>query len=456
MKKWTIIILGITGDLSKRKLLPALYALLRAGLQDCVIIGTGREDVTADDILNAARPFVADPTDELDRRFRDMLVYQPLLFSSRDDFEKLATLITEVEHERNLPHHRIAYLATATQFFCDITSALVDTGIIKARDLNQRVVYEKPFGSDLASAQEINACIKAHLSEKQVYRIDHYLAKEFTNNLLLLRYSNTLFKAIWDNKSIESVRIIFHETLTVEGRGAFYDQYGALKDVVQNHMLQLLALVAMEAPTSLDADAIRDKKSDILKHVRIIDGVRGQYEGYTDEPDVRADSQTETFAVLNVEVDHPMWEGVPFFLETGKALAQKTTEIELTLKPMEQCLWSPTSRCESNVLRIHITPEEGFSLRINSKKPGTIRDIMAVDFDFSYKAIYGPTSPEAYEILFAEIMRGEQSMVVRFDEVEYQWRIMATADALNMPLFVYKKGSKGPQQRLTVYGKEVE
>lgn len=456
MEKWTIIILGITGDLSKRKVLPALYSLLRSGLDLGVIIGTGREDTTPQALFEQTLPFIDNPTSDYNQEFLTRLIYQQLDFNHPADYNVLHTLITHQEQSRNLPGCRIAYLATWAQFYCTITGNLVAASIINPHNDKQRVVYEKPFGEDLASAQEINACIRTHLSEKQVYRIDHYLAKELVNNLLLLRYANTLFKAIWSTEHIEQVRILFDEKGGIEDRGAFYDQYGALKDIVQNHLFQLLALVAMEEPRTLNAEDIRDEKAKVLNAVSIVDGVLGQYEGYKNERGVARDSTTETYASLKVMINTPRWEGVPFYLETGKKLYRKATIIEIILNPVAQCLWSPDdiigNHCAPNVITIHITPEEGFSLHVNAKKPRSLHKIVPVDFSFSYHAYFGPLSSEAYELLLTEIMRGDQSMVVRFDEVEQQWRLIKDIEMMNLPLKIYRQGSTGPHSTSTYTG----
>jgi glucose-6-phosphate 1-dehydrogenase len=454
MNNFTIIILGVTGDLAKRKLLPALCALIDRQEFSGVIIGTGREDTTADAILQKAQSFIKHGDI---KKLASVFSYQRLDFATSGDFKVLADHVQQSEQNRGIKNgKRLVYLATAAHFFCEITENIVKMGIVVSRNDNHFVVYEKPFGWDTTSAKMINECIKNVLSESQVYRIDHYLAKEFVSNIVLLRYSNTLFKTIWENHTIESVKILFAETIGLEGRGALYDRYGVIRDVVQNHVLQILALVAMDAPPSLDPNALRDKKAEVFRAVRVVDGILGQFEGYQSEPGVDPQSRTETYAAIKLFIDVPAWKGVPFYLEAGKELNRKTTEIQITLKPVSYCLWSEKGgTCESNIITIHITPEEGFSLRVNTKKPGTLNDIMTVALNFVDRSIFSPTSSEAYEIIFKEIMAGNKALSVRFDEIEYQWDIADTIIAKNLPLYTYKKKSAGPPQAAPLFNERI-
>ncbi len=444
MNNWIIIILGVTGDLSKRKLLPALTKLIKefphAQFQ---VIGTGREPTTKEAVFDVVRKHHKHVDLAALQKLEDHFMYLQLDFDNAEQYQTLASYVHHYAAQGL--DHRLVYCATASDFFCTITHNVVAANIIEAHNTNHRIVYEKPFGWDLASARHINSCIQKSLDEKQVYRIDHYLAKEFVNNILLLRSTNALFKNSWNKESIESVKIIFNETLGAEGRGAFLDRYGAVRDVFQNHMLQLLALVTIEPPASLNADSLRDRKAEILRSVKVVDGVLGQYVGYQDEPGVKKDSKTETYAALQLEVDTPQWRGIPFYCETGKCLAKKTTEIRVTLKPLGSCIWSPDSVCSSNVITIHVTPEEGFSLTLNSKKPGSQNELTRVKFDAPYAHVFGPSSVEAYETLLQEIMNGQQSIVVRFDEIEYQWSITDQIYERKFPLVHYQQGSSGPQ-----------
>lgn len=444
MNNWIFIILGATGDLSKRKLLPAITKLIKQfPLAHFHVIGTGREATTREALFETVRKHHKHVDHEALQKLEHNFTYVQLDFDNPEQYQELARVTQELETQGFT--NRLVYCSTASDYFCTITNHVIQAKIIESHNLNHRIVYEKPFGWNLASARQINACIQKSLDEKQVYRIDHYLAKEFVNNILLLRSTNALFKNSWNKESIESVKILFNETLGIEGRGVFYDHYGAVRDVFQNHILQLLALVAIEPPTSLDSEALRDRKAEILKSVKVVDGVLGQYDGYRDEPGIKKDSKTETYVALQLEVDTPQWRGIPFYVETGKCLAKKTTEIKITLKPLGSCIWSPDHVCSSNVITINLTPEEGFSLTLNSKKPGSQNDLTRITFDAPYAHAFGPSSVEAYEILLQEIMNGQQSIVVRFDEIEYQWRITDQVYEHNFPLLHYQQGSSGPQ-----------
>lgn len=443
MNNWIFIILGATGDLSKRKLLPAITKLIKQFPQaQFHVIGTGREATNTKSLFDIIRKQYKHVDHAALEKLENNFSYVQLDFDNPEQYQELARIAQE-QTSKGLDH-RLIYCSTASDFFCTITNHVIKTGVIEAHNLNHRIVYEKPFGWNLASARQINACIKKSLHEKQVYRIDHYLAKEFVNNILLLRSTNALFKNSWNRESIESVKIIFDETLGVEGRGLFYDRYGAIRDVFQNHILQLMTLVAIEPPTSLDAESLRDRKAEILKSITVIDGILGQYNGYHDEPGIKKDSSTETYAALQLEIDTPQWRGIPFYVETGKCLSKKTTEIKITLKPLGSCIWSPDHVCSSNVITINLTPEEGFSLTLNSKKPGSQNDLTRITVDAPYAHVFGPSSVEAYEILLQEIMHGQQSIVVRFDEIEYQWKITDEIYEHNFPLIQYQQGSAGP------------
>lgn len=450
MKNATIIVFGMTGDLSRRKIIPALYELVRHGLFDGHIIGTGLEDRF--DLLHKSRPFIKNQDPAIDKKIEALFDYQKLNFESRHDFDELAKKINAYESGR--PGGRIAYLATASEYFCAVTERLVSSGIIEPRNDRHRIAYEKPFGCDLTSAHAVNTCIHRSLAESQVYRIDHYLAKSFVNNILIMRSTNMLFKSAWNKQAIRAVKILLHEKIGVEGRGVFYDTYGAVKDVLQNHLLQLLALVAMDIPGVPGWQEMRDKKAVLLKAVRVETGVFGQYDGYRQEKNVRPDSTTETYAAVKCFIDLPAWKGVPFYLETGKELTTKTTEIRVIFNSIMPCVWGSngSQQCEGNVLTIRIDPREGFSLTVNMKKPGTMQDITAVTFDFSDQLTSGPESIEAYERVLREILSGHHSTAVRFDEIEYQWDITEKIYALGLPVLPYAKGSNGPQAGIELMG----
>lgn len=431
----TIVVMGATGDLTKRKLIPALYKLLADGLlTNYVLIGTGREATTVERIFEAARVFV-DPVDpalwkQLQQNFR----YIQVNFYEPADFKALKALVEQEEKLRGLQGNRLFFLATMPEHFGVITQSLAEHDIVRRNMPGevcgdkacswQRVIYEKPFGQDLASAKEINRKIADVFSEQQAFRIDHYLGKELVANIAVIRFANTILEPLWNNLFIESVQVILKEAVGVEQRGAFYDQYGALKDVVQNHMLQLVALVAMELPPKLDGEFIRDAKVALLKKVSIIDALFGQYTGYQQEPYVAPDSRRETFAALKLAIDNDRWRGVPFFLKTGKALDEKSTSIHITFRK------SPHLRgeygFESNVLTITIEPDEGFSLQLNGKMPGKTNETTPVEMKFCHSCLFGPNTAQAYEVLLLDALHGDQSVFVRFDEIEESWRVVDT------------------------------
>lgn len=449
----TFIIFGASGDLAKRKLLPALYDLLaNKRLDSCLIVGVAYDTISADTILERIRDFIPHLDEIVFKKLKNCFYYHQLNFTQSADYQLLHMRIQELEKQHGLPGNRMAYLAAPPQFFCAITENVGKAGIIKRSDdtghvqgVWQRIVYEKPFGLDYASAHAINACILAQFNEHQVYRIDHYLTKAIVGTIALVRFTNVIFEPLWNNLYINNVQIILDESLGLEGRGHYYDKYGALNDVVQNHILQLLALIAMESPDRLTGDAIRDKKAEVLKRVRPVDGVLGQYAGYTKEKDVAPGSTTPTFALLRLMVDTPRWHGVPFYVRTGKNLEHKNSSIHITFKRVD-CPLKRIGVCASNVLTISIAPEPYMSLELNIKKPGLGHEVMPVDMVFSHEKYFGPTTLQAYEVLLLEIMAGEQAVSVRFDEIEYSWNVIEKITKLNLPLYTYVSGSAGPQE----------
>jgi len=451
----TIVLMGATGDLTKRKLIPALYKLLVDGyLNDYVIIGTGREHSSKEAIFSAAQLFVQNRDAALWQQLFSRFYYQRVDFYTPDDYTSLKACIEQQEAAYNLPGNRLFFLATMPEHFAQITQALADHGIARRNTPGemcgltecpwQRVIYEKPFGKDLASAKAINQKIAEVFSEQQAFRIDHYLGKELVANIAVIRFANTVLEPVWNNYFIESVQIILKEKVGVEARGAFYDSYGALKDVVQNHMLQLLALIAMESPHHLTGENIRDAKVEVLKKTSITDMLLGQYDGYLQEKDVKPHSRTETFAAVRLAIDTDRWRGVPFFIKTGKALDKKETSIHVTFRK------SPHLRTElgggSNVLTIAVEPNEGFSLTLNGKEPGKADATIPVTMNFNHSSIFGPNTPQAYEVLIADALRGDQSVFVRFDEIEESWKIVDDMLSQQHTLFEYLQQSAGPSE----------
>ncbi len=455
MNGCAIVLFGATGDLTKRKLIPAIYRLIATKkLKNFVLIGAAIDDVSVDTILQEAKEFITDYDEQVWEQLKQRTYYQKLNFLYAQDFTLLRKKLEALEKKYNLAGNRLFYLSAAAYHFCAITHNLAASKLAERKSSRDekiwhRIVYEKPFGHDLSSAHEINECIAHSFDERQVYRIDHYLTKEVVSNIALIRFTNCVFEPLWNNQYIDQVQIILDEKIGIEGRGQYYDAYGALCDVVQNHMLELLALICMEAPKKLVGDFIRAERAKVLEKVKIVDGILGQYENYKQEKGVAPDSTTDTFAALYLTVDNPRWKGVPFYLKTGKALSQKETVIHIKFKQVD-CLLLRNCPTESNWLTIKVAPDATFLLRLNAKLPGSTDQLVPVAMEFCHSCIFGERVPEeAYEVLLAEVMRGEQSISVRFDEIEYAWRVIDIVKVKKFPLYTYKKGSIGPEELKT-------
>ena len=450
MNDVTIIILGATGDLSRRKLFPALYKLIAQDkLKKFAIIGGAIDEATPESIVQKAQKFIPNFDEKIGQLIQQNMVYEQVDFTKEKDFVALAKTVQEIETLHGLSGNRLAYLAAPANYFCLITDYLASSKLITRKDEKvrpwNRIVYEKPFGHDLESAQEINECIKKSFDESQIYRIDHYLTKELVSNIALIRFTNCVFEPLWNNRFIDQVQITISEEIGLENRGAYYDKYGALSDVMQNHMLELLALIGMESPEKLTGNYIRSKRVEVLEDVEVVDGILGQFESYKDEKFVVAGSTTETFAALMLRVNNPRWAGVPFYVKTGKCLKKKETVIHLKFKQVD-CLLTHGCPVPSNWLTLEISPEATFSLSLNVKKPGKSEEVIPVSMEFCHSCLFGAVTPEAYEVILEEVMYGEQSISVRFDEIEWAWRIIDTVRAKNFPLFTYPCGSNGPKQ----------
>lgn len=453
MKNVTIILFGATGDLSKRKIIPALYRFVaHEKLQNFIIVGAAFDEVTSDAMINAAQPFVENGDEKIWNILRKNSFYKKINFNETNDYQALNTFVQECERKQSINGSRLFYVATSASFFCPITHNCAQIGLLQRKEVRDavwhRIVYEKPFGHDLQSALEINECIKNSINETQVYRIDHYLTKEVVSNIAMIRFTNCVLEPLWSNRYIDQVQIILSESGGIEGRGMYYDAAGALRDVVQNHMLEMLALICMESPEKLTGDYIRAERVKVLEKVRFIDGILGQYEGYQSEKHVNENSQTDTYASLKLAVDTPRWAGVPFYLKTGKRLDKKETVIHIKFKQVD-CLLMRGCPTDSNWLTIQIAPEAIFLLTLNAKVPGAADQVMPVGMEFCHSCLYGMQTPEAYEILIEEVMRGEQSISVRFDEIEYAWKVIDAIIAQKLPVYHYAQGSTGPAEEKT-------
>jgi glucose-6-phosphate 1-dehydrogenase len=466
-----LIVFGVTGDLAGRKLIPALYHLDRenALAEGTEIIGFSRsvpDDKTLrEHLLRQAEKYSRSTIDNnawaaFEKRITGVA-------GSADDPEAYRRLLARLEEEgskRATGGNRLFYLATPASAFPTILKHLKETGLVSRPRSGapwSRVIVEKPFGRDLASAMELNRVAARTLDESQIYRIDHYLGKETVQNILVLRFANAIFEPVWNRKHIDHIQITAAESIDIEGRGRFYEETGVLRDIVQNHLLQVLALVAMEAPVSFEADEIRDMKTMVFRSLRPIIPelagdivVRGQYKGYLQESAVASDSRVPTFMAMRAEIDNWRWQGVPFYLRAGKGLGKKVTEVAIHFKPIPHCLFGSAEVChqvEDNVLVIRIQPDEGMQLRLASKVPGRDFTIGSVAMDFLYAGGFGKELPEAYERLLLDAVNGDATLYARRDGVEESWRYVTPileaweADQTG-PLPQYRMGSEGPRE----------
>lgn len=464
---FSLVIFGATGDLTHRKIYPALYNLHRENLlpEKFSIVAIGRREKSQEqlheDILQAVREFSR--VNNLEQlAFRDFLnhfSYYQLEFNDSFAYQGLNEYLENLDNKWQTQGNRIYFLAVAPEFFPVISNELHSHGMATSESGWKRLVVEKPFGQNLASAISLNTDVRKTFPEKNIYRIDHYLGKEMAQNIMVIRFANTLFEPLWNNRYIDHVQISLAETIGIEGRGAYYEKAGALRDMVQNHALQLLTLIAMEPPVSLDTESVRDEKVKVLRSLKIReqDVVRGQYgrdkegtlKAYNQEERVSATSQTETFVALKTTIDNFRWAGVPFYLRTGKRLPQKYTEIVISFKSLPGVLYFGQEELGPNVLVIRLQPDEGIYLQFNAKKPGAQSLIQPVSMDFCQNCLNGFNSPEAYERLLYDVMRGDSTLFTRWDEVEYSWKFVDQVakwwEESKVPISIYPSNSWGPQ-----------
>jgi glucose-6-phosphate 1-dehydrogenase len=468
----TVAIFGGTGDLAHRKLLPAFYNLAHEGAlpERFNLIAIARSDIPKDDYRGMARESIEqhsrrEPDPQVLEKLLERVRYIPGSFDDDNVFDRLERELTEFDEEAGIVYNRVFYLSTAPSFFALIVNKLGEHGLDHVEDAEVRVVIEKPFGTRLAEAQQLNHEVLSVLHESQVFRIDHYLGKETVQNMLAFRFANGMFEPIWNRNFIDYVQITAAEDLGIGRRAGYYDSAGALRDLVQNHMLQLLSLLCMEPPVTFTADEVRDEKVKVLHAIRPPrpdEVVRAQYTagmaegkevvGYLAEEGVPADSRTETYVALRLEVDNWRWAGVPIYLRTGKRLARKVTEIAVTLKPVPHLAFEAAGSVgvQPNQLILTMQPNEGVSLSLGAKIPGTRMRIRPVNMEFLYGTAFLSQSPEAYERLIMDAMRGDATLFTRDDEVEAQWRIIDPilenwAEDGN-PLPTYPAGTAGPEE----------
>ncbi len=447
----TIVIFGGTGDLSHRKLLPALSRLRSAGQMSpkSHLIACGRSaSVTDASFREEARAAVrAAGVDDLSLCDEHMH-YQPLGAGGADDYAALAQRIRAIEEAHGLPHNRVFYLALPPFAFAPTITGL-GTADLNRSDGWTRLVIEKPFGRDRSTAHELNTVVHHYFDEEQIYRIDHYLGKDPVQNLLVLRFANAFLEAVWNRSHVEAVQIMAAESLGVESRAAYYDKSGALRDMVQNHLTQLLTLVAMEPPTSFQADAIRREKIKVLEAIAPLtpaDAIFGQYDGYREAEGIAPGSTTETFCAMRIAIDNWRWQGVPFYLITGKALARRHTQIAVRFRgaPVGLFRSAGTRTDTEDVLLITLQPDEGFEMHIDVKMPGSPFRLQRIPLAFQYRDRFAEL-PEAYQTLLHDVLSGDQTLFVHGDEVEHSWRVYAPVlDSKEQP-HSYPVGSWGPE-----------
>jgi glucose-6-phosphate 1-dehydrogenase len=478
-----MVIFGASGDLTRRKLMPALYSLAcaRALPVGFSVVGISRRDATDEsfraEMREAVRRFSRlKPVDEaLGSDFERGLSYVRGAANDPATYQALRAHLERIDNERKTQGNRLFYLAVPPSEFGPIVEGL-RTSHLAARPERERagqgwtrIVFEKPFGHDLASARALNEAVASAFDESQVFRIDHYLGKETVQNLLVLRFANLLFEPVWGREYVDHVQITVAEDLGIEGRGRFYEQTGVTRDIVENHLMQLLCLTAMEPPVSLSADAVRDEKVKVLRSLRPLaesevaqNVVRGQYgrgvvrgeevPAYRGEPEVSPESRVETFVAMRCFVDNWRWSGVPFYVRAGKRLARRVTEIAVVFREVPRTLFraSHSEGITPNVLAVRIQPDEGIALRFISKEPGQQTVLRDVAMDFRYGAVFGSNTPEAYERLLLDAMRGDATLFTRRDEVEAQWeyidRVLRAWAADPQPPPIYPAGSWGPEQ----------
>ena len=469
-----VVIFGASGDLTKRKLLPALFHLEQAGLlpEKFAVVGVARrplqDEFTKDMQEGITKYGGVEGSDEKLAPFMKKVRYHAMNFDDHEGYAKLQQMLESIDKEMGTAGNRLFYLSTAPEYFADIIHQLGDHKMAKPEKGKVHVIIEKPFGHDLASAKELNDDVNRVFDEGQIFRIDHYLGKETVQNILVFRFGNGIFEPLWNRNYVDHVQITAAEEIGIEGRGPFYEKAGALRDVLQNHVMELLSFVCMEPPISFEADALRREKLKVWKAIEPIhenDTVRGQYgpgkignqevKGYRQEDRVDPNSSTETFAALKLQIENWRWAGVPFYLRAGKRLAKRTTEISIQFKLPPQLLFKDMSRgrcseLQPNVITMRIQPDEGISLRFSSKVPSPNMEVCPVIMDFNYADAFGKSSANGYERLLLDAMLGDGTLFAHRDGVEATWSLLTPvleAWAANKPADFpnYASGTWGPK-----------
>lgn len=464
-----LIIFGASGDLTKRKLIPALYNLHKQNLlpDKFAVLGASRSSFTDDEFRTKIEEFL--PANESVDTFKKMLFYQQVFTNVPADFVPLKNRIQEISSDLQIEKNYIFYLSTPPSLYEIIPRLLWKNGLSKSKKYFRRLIVEKPFGTDLLSAKKLNVNLLNYFNEEQVYRIDHYLGKETVQNMLVLRFSNGIFEPLWNRNYVERVEITSAENLGVENRGGYYDHSGAMRDMLQNHLLQLVGFVAMEPPVVIEANAIRNETTKVFQSLRPISEnqvyryvIRGQYTeskiknekiaGYRKEPGVDQHSRTETFVALKFFIDNWRWAGVPFYIRTGKKLPTRVTEVVIHFKSVPHHLFGSrkSSATTNNQLIIRIQPDEGILLKFGMKTPGAGFAVQTVNMDFHYSDLADTVVPAAYERLLLDCMQGDATLYARGDAVEQAWQfvqpiINAWQSNPEIPIYGYPAGTWGPE-----------
>ncbi len=465
-----IVIFGASGDLTKRKLIPALFNLHQQNLlgHPFAILGVSRTKMTNDEFRNRMKEFLPDKESISD--FMEHLYYQDIETSNKEDYlilkERISKIKDEIKGEANI----LFYLSTPPELYTVIPENLAFAGLNIQSEGFRHLIIEKPFGTDLTSAKELNRELLKFFDEEQIFRIDHYLGKETVQNLLVMRFSNSLWEPLWNHKYIDHIQITSSEKLGIEKRGGYYDNAGAMKDMVQNHLLQLVGLIAMEPPTIINAEAFRNEMLKVFQSIRPLkketlneNVIRGQYtsssikdeqmKGYREEEGIAAESRTETFVAMKLNIDNWRWSGIPFYIRSGKRLPAQVTEIVINFRPAPHLLFNSVSTGNNvpNQLIIRIQPDEGILLKMGLKIPGAGFEVKTVNLDFHYSDLADTYMPTAYERLLLDCIHGDATLYARGDNVEKAWEIVQPIidewkDNPEFPLYGYPAGTWGPKE----------
>jgi glucose-6-phosphate 1-dehydrogenase len=459
-KPTTIVIFGASGDLTWRKLVPALYNnYIKGRMTHCgEIVGFARRPYTDETfrsrLQEGVKTFSPETFDQVRwDEFSTNLVYFQGNLDIPEDFKRLGAFLTQRE---GTLANRLYYLATAPEHYIPVVHCLGQAGLADQAQGWRRIIVEKPFGNDLSSARELNTVLHSVFDESQVYRIDHYLGKETAQNILFFRFANTIFEPIWNRRYVDNIQITVSETVDIEHRADYYDSVGVLRDMFQNHLLQLLSLVAMEPPASFEANAVRNETFKLLSSIRpvaLTDTVRAQYEGYRQTAGVAPNSQTPTYAAVKLYIDNWRWKGVPFYLRSGKSLVAKTSQVIVEFQSPPHLMFHLPDEFQfvPNILSLCIQPDEGIHLMFEAKVPDSDQEMRSVDMEFKYRDSFSGVLPDAYERLLMEALRGDASLFTRSDGIETAWKLVDSIaggwETSNIPdLALYRRGSWGPSE----------